>query len=117
MEDNQNAGGSGDFMSKFLPGLVLGLVIGLGVGAFGLPFVTDRSPAITGNPDASAGTATGATSAGEREYRDFPEELEVDDPFGDLTPEQVEEAINDWKAQHADEIGEGESSESPASPD
>lgn len=107
MADNQQAGGSGDFMSKFLPGLVLGLVVGLGVGAFGLPFVTDRSPAITGTPDAAANPV----SAGDREFRDFPEELEADDPFADLTPEQVEEAINDWKAAHPDEL-ETDASES-----
>lgn len=110
MADNQQAGGSGDFMSKFLPGLVLGLVIGLGVGAFGLPFVTDRSPTIAAKPDAP----TNPISAGDREFRDFPDELEVEDPFGDLTPEQVEEAISDWKAEHADEL---EASQAPDAPE
>lgn len=100
MADTTQAG-SGDFMSKFLPGLVLGLVIGLGVGAFGLPFVTDRAPAVSGDPIVAAPGDRPAMTEAEREGLDVED---IADPFEGMTQDQIDEAIADWKAAHPDEL-------------
>lgn len=104
MADAAQAGGSGDFMSKFLPGLVLGLVIGLGVGAFGLPFLTDRAPAVPEGAAAPAGPRDGAP----RDEVPPAETGAAADPFAGMTAEQIQQAIEDWKAAHADELADPE---------
>lgn len=84
-------------MRAFVPGLVLGLVLGLGIGAFAMPFFENR-----GAPDlASAGGATpSATTPPASDPYGADERAGEASVFEGLTPEQVREALEEYRATH-----------------